>query len=131
METVVKKSRREGWQGMNWITQHKRLAIYMRDDFICAHCNMDLRKIQAGDGYRIELDHIIPVSKGGSNHAHNLVTSCNKCNLARGDRDLEVIHPMYSVQIVILNRAKRDLPIQLAKQVIEDRKAARKDKKEV
>lgn len=124
-------NRRDNWQGMNWITQHKRLAIYMRDNFTCAHCNMDLRKIQPGDGYRIELDHIVPVSKGGSNHAHNLITSCNKCNLGRGDRDLEVIHPMHSVQIVIINQAKRDLPITLAKQLIAERKAARQSQKEV
>lgn len=124
-------TRRDGWQGMNWIRQEKRLAIYIRDNFTCAHCNMDLRKIQAGDGYRIELDHIVPVSKGGGNEATNLVTSCNKCNAGRGDRDLEVIHPMYSVQIIILNRAKLPLPTQLAKQVLAERKATRQQQKGV
>ena len=115
--------RTQNWNGMNWVRQEKRLAIYIRDNFCCAHCQRDLRDIQPGEKVRIELDHIIPVSKGGSNHAHNLVTSCSTCNLARSDKDLEVVHPLYSNQIRIINQAKRDLPMELAKQVYAERKA--------
>lgn len=30
------------------------------------------------------IDHVIPLSKGGSNHVSNLVWSCRKCNEAKG-----------------------------------------------
>lgn len=115
-------SRRDTWQGMNWVRQEKRLAIYIRDNFTCAHCKRDLRNIQPGEGIRIELDHIIPVSKGGGNNASNLVTSCSKCNASRGDKDLEVLHPLHSEQQRILKMALKELPLTLAKQVLAERK---------
>lgn len=116
-------SRRDNWQGMNWIRQEKRLAIYIRDNFICQHCQLNLQTIQPGDGLRIELDHLTPVSKGGSNHQSNLVTSCSKCNLERGDRNLEEIHPLHSNQQRILRQASKEINVHLAKQVLAERKA--------
>lgn len=35
-------------------------------------------------------DHVIPVSKGGSDHPKNIRMSCDKCNLSKGPKDLEV-----------------------------------------
>lgn len=124
-------TRRDNWHGMNWLTQHKRLAIYIRDNFICQHCKMDLRNITKDIKVRIELDHITPVSKGGSNHQSNLVTSCSRCNLLRGDKDLEEVHPLHSDQHRILLQATKELNIMLAKQVLSERKAARQGQKEV
>lgn len=36
--------------------------------------------------YQATLDHVLPRSKGGSNEAGNLITSCDGCNVRRGDR---------------------------------------------
>lgn len=69
------------WQGMNWIRQEKRLAIYLRDGCACAWCGTRLE-----DGVVLSLDHFIPHSEGGSNEASNLVTSCKRCNDSRGAR---------------------------------------------
>lgn len=33
-----------------------------------------------------EIDHLIPLSRGGSNRVSNLVLSCHNCNLAKGDK---------------------------------------------
>ena len=53
-----------------------RNAIFDRDGWVCAYC---------GDrNGPFECDHIVPVSKGGSNDKSNLVTSCMKCNRSKG-----------------------------------------------
>ena len=33
-----------------------------------------------------ELDHIIPISKGGQNEKSNLILSCRHCNISKGAR---------------------------------------------
>lgn len=71
------------WQGMNWIRQTSRLAIYLRDGLACAYCGHSVE-----DGASLSLDHVLPHSKGGSNHPSNLVTCCERCNKSRGNRGL-------------------------------------------
>ena len=68
-------------QGMNWIRQEKRLAIYLRDGMACVYCGHAVE-----DGASLTLDHVVPRSQGGGNVACNLVTACMRCNVARGDR---------------------------------------------
>lgn len=78
-----KGSRAENWQGMNWIRQEKRLAIYLRDGCACAYCGATVET-----GAQLTLDHIVPHSHGGSNHESNLVTCCQRCNSSRGNRSM-------------------------------------------
>jgi hypothetical protein len=73
------------WQGMNWIRQEKRLAIYLRDGLACAWCGAGVEQ-----GAQLSLDHIICHVAGGSNHESNLVTCCTRCNSSRSDRTVEV-----------------------------------------
>ena len=70
--------------GMNWISQHKRLACYLRDGLACAYCGAG-----AGQGAKLTLDHLTPYALGGSNKETNLVTCCLSCNSARGTRDVK------------------------------------------
>ena len=74
---------RGDWQGMNWIRQEKRLAIYLRDGLACAYCGHGVEQ-----GVQLTLDHVKPHSKGGSNHESNLVTACARCNSSRGARSV-------------------------------------------
>ena len=81
-ETKKSDARGRGdWQGMNWIRQDKRLAIYLRDGFACMYCGATLE-----DGATLSLDHIKPHSQSGSNSERNLVTCCTRCNSSRADR---------------------------------------------
>ena len=48
---------------------------------VCIYCGKQITK-----GH---LDHVIPISKGGTNAKENLVWVCARCNLSKGDRDLE------------------------------------------
>lgn len=71
------------WQGMNWIRQEKRLAIYLRDGCACAWCGSTVEQ-----GATLTLDHIVCHSKSPNNHESNLVTSCHRCNSSRGTRSI-------------------------------------------
>ena len=57
-----------------------RSRIYKRDNHECVYC---------GSKKDLTLDHVIPKSKGGSNEWTNLVTSCFKCNLKKGNKTPE------------------------------------------
>lgn len=72
-----------GKNGMNWIRQDLRLAIYLRDNHTCVFC------LRTRDQCRMTLDHVVPRSQGGSNDSYNLVTACLDCNMAKGDKSLK------------------------------------------
>jgi hypothetical protein len=81
---ITTGNRAENWNGMNWIRQEKRLAIYMRDGLACAYCGDAVE-----NGATLALDHVKPVAKGGCNDATNLVTACERCNASKGKRSLK------------------------------------------
>ncbi|DAA94133.1 TPA: hypothetical protein CPT88_08680 [Candidatus Gastranaerophilales bacterium HUM_8] len=57
-----------------------RFEVFKRDKFTCAYCGRKAPDVI------LEVDHIIPVAKGGDNNITNLITSCIDCN--RGKRDI-------------------------------------------
>jgi 5-methylcytosine-specific restriction endonuclease McrA len=52
-----------------------RRAVLSRDGFRCQYC---------GSTKRLTLDHVVPVSRGGTNTWDNVVTSCAPCNVRKG-----------------------------------------------
>jgi hypothetical protein len=58
-----------------------RDKILRRDNFRCVFCGRGVN-----DGVKLHVDHIIPVSKGGTSHADNLQTLCEECNLGKSNR---------------------------------------------
>lgn len=60
-----------------------RIRVMKRDKFMCTYCGA------SGNDTELEIDHIIPVSKGGSNHISNLTTACKSCNMKKGSGTLE------------------------------------------
>lgn len=57
-----------------------RFAILRRDGFQCKYCGRT-----PNDGAKLHVDHILAVSRGGSNNPENLVTACDSCNLGKFD----------------------------------------------
>jgi hypothetical protein len=55
-----------------------REAVFKRDDYTCQYC--DER------GGELECDHVLPISRGGTNEMGNLVTACASCNRAKRTR---------------------------------------------
>ena len=60
-----------------------RFRIFDRDHYRCVYCGLS----SIEDGVVLNADHIVPNSKGGSETAGNLITSCAQCNSARGNRN--------------------------------------------
>jgi hypothetical protein len=58
-----------------------RQQIKERDDFTCKHCGNSTHQ---EPNLLLEIDHIIPVSKGGCTEENNLQTLCWKCNRTKG-----------------------------------------------
>lgn len=84
----------------NSISQTKRQIIFARDAWTCVYCGKEgeltikrrkkpsrlviIPKDENNVGF--EIDHVLPVSKGGDNSFNNLVTSCWMCNSKKSDK---------------------------------------------
>lgn len=125
-------NRTANWQGMNWITQLRRMQINLRDGFICQSCDYDfLNPPTDQPARRRELDHIIPHSQGGSNKSENLYLSCGGkggCNCTRQDKPLEEWLGAEKAAEIIAQAQKPIGDRQTALNLIEARKAARNNK---
>lgn len=64
-----------------WIRANSRRKIYERDSYKCHKCGRDLRKAPRRER---TLDHVKPVSQGGTNKPDNLKTACRSCNSRHG-----------------------------------------------
>ncbi len=67
------------------MTNKLREFIKKRDNFTCCSCG---NSIHAEPNLLLEIDHIIPVSKGGCTIEENLQTLCWKCNRAKSNKML-------------------------------------------
>lgn len=57
-----------------------RLNIYARDKNTCAYCKRAFSRSE------LNLDHVVPRSRGGTTTWENVVCSCIPCNLRKGGR---------------------------------------------
>lgn len=58
-------------------TLRERIEVHRRDGYRCVRC---------GSTEDLHVDHVIPVSKGGTNNLDNLQLLCRDCNLRKGAR---------------------------------------------
>ncbi len=67
------------------LTPSQRFEIMSRDKFRCQLCGAT-----AKHNARLEIDHKIPVKKGGTNDLDNLWTLCFNCNRSKAAREIDV-----------------------------------------
>lgn len=65
----------------NILSSSMRYNVLKRDNFRCQICGRS-----AQDGVTLEVDHIIPISKGGKTEYSNLRTLCKDCNRGKSDK---------------------------------------------
>ena len=63
------------------VSESLRYDVLKRDNFRCQICGAT-----AQDGAKLQVDHIVPVSKGGKTEMSNLQTLCSRCNAGKSDK---------------------------------------------
>jgi 5-methylcytosine-specific restriction endonuclease McrA len=96
------------------VQQASRKNIFLRDGYRCMYCG------QTKQGAELELEHVIPKSRGGPKSWDNLVAACRKCNARKNDRTpeeagMKLIHRPLPATI----HTHRDLLRSLGKEVNE------------
>lgn len=66
-----------------------RAAVIARDGQACRYCGAMLLPGPLTASRPITIDHVIPVSRGGTKDLVNLVVACYWCNHVKGDSLLE------------------------------------------
>ena len=56
--------------------QRVRKEVLDREYWTCHYCGQEATTV----------DHVIPISKGGTDEAQNMVAACNPCNSGKRDR---------------------------------------------
>lgn len=67
-------------------TSDDLINIYQSQDGKCIYCGKEISMERSNETH---LDHIHPISKGGSNWPSNLAFACRACNLSKSDWTLE------------------------------------------
>lgn len=103
------KPDRRGAKAKRELSAKKRFEVFKRDNFTCRYCGRgvsseDLPVLKKSDDpaldelmvqmklakyeVTLEVDHVIPRSRGGGDDMGNLVTACRDCNRGKGPRQL-------------------------------------------
>lgn len=62
------------------ISKSIRHEVFKRDNYKCVECGASKENIG------LHIDHILPISQGGSDELDNLQTLCETCNIAKSNR---------------------------------------------
>lgn len=84
------------------VTNKLRLAIYERDDYCCVKCGSEID---------LEIDHIIPISKGGKSEPSNLQTLCRSCNKQKSNIIEPYNEDTYNSSVKYCPRCKAPLKV--------------------
>jgi len=86
--------------------------LFARDRYTCQYCGRTEREF----GFRecLTRDHLVPISRGGTNDWANVVTACSSCNTRKGNHlpeecGLTLLHRPFEPQFVYLSWAVRRL----------------------
>lgn len=80
------------------ISETLKLQIWAEADYRCEYCRTSARLT----GMPLVIDHIIPISAGGSNQRDNLAASCYRCNEFKGAR-VQAIDPETKELVALFN----------------------------
>ncbi|WP_349421236.1 HNH endonuclease [Staphylococcus felis] len=87
------------------LSNKTRFEIFKRDNFTCQYCGKSAPEVV------LNVDHIEPVSKGGTNDLFNLITSCFECNNGKSDKKLDDKSQLKKQhnELILLNERKKQI----------------------
>lgn len=66
-------------------TQISRVDVFNRDNWACVYCGINVVRSKEYKPNQATIDHVIPLSKGGTHTMDNVVTACQKCNSVKNN----------------------------------------------
>lgn len=102
------------------ISKKTRFEVFKRDGFQCAYCGKTPPEVS------LEVDHVDPKSKGGSDDVNNLLTACFDCNRGKRNNKIDKIPNKLNDNIEILKEKEEQLK-EYRKYVLTVRKRINKD----
>ena len=97
------------------LTKKIRFDVFKRDAFVCQYCGQTPPKVM------LEVDHIVAVSLGGSDHIDNLITACFDCNRGKAASPLGMVPQSVVDKASIIKERELQL-VELAKVMAKRRK---------
>lgn len=88
------------------IRKSLRFEVFARDKFVCQYCG------QRPPDVVLEIDHIHPESKGGTDDSLNLITACDMCNRGKSDRLIAEVAPRPDADLAYLKMAQERAEIE-------------------
>ena len=85
------------------VSKRLRFNVFKRDGFTCVYCGRKTPDVV------LEIDHIVPVSKGGNSAIENLSTACMDCNRGKSDKSLTVIPKSLKARAERIKESERQL----------------------
>jgi len=104
------------------------IELYINQAGLCAYCRCDLLA-EIYSGGSVVIEHIIPVSRGGTNERSNLCISCDECNRVKrsktGDEYNEFLKPFHAglvekKELTQYHRFKRHADLQDSREKVKD-----------
>lgn len=77
-----------------WLAKHPEIELNnsgwgrIRHEMIASHRYCSMCGLTPDDGIKLDIDHIIPRSHGGTNEKSNLQVLCHKCNRGKGNASI-------------------------------------------
>lgn len=105
------------------ISAKLRFEVFNRDNFTCRYCGRKTPEVI------LELDHVIPLSKGGTDDLDNLITSCFECNRGKGRALLDTVLKDKEIHSEAVLLAEKEL--QLAEYNYQKNKIRNRENKEI
>ena len=93
----------------NYVRKNKhprfsKFNVSLRDRFKCQYCGTDVSKAT------VTMDHVYPVSMGGTTCWENIVASCMKCNTTKGSKLIKPKREPYKPTYYELVNIRKTLP---------------------
>ena len=88
-ESVRRRAIKRKQQADNWKpTNDLKIRLAVEQKGLCALCSHPIDKDDLFDGKEVQVEHLTPVSKGGTNDENNLVIAHRSCNQEKAGKTM-------------------------------------------